>query len=94
MASWEKNLPVLLTFMNYPIAIRKQIYPTNLIERTNKEIRKRLRPMNSLPDLNAAEKIVYFTVQNLNETWSKRVADGFIKEKEKLQEMFQEKYDS
>jgi transposase-like protein len=92
VASWEKDLPVLLTFMKYPTSIRKVIYTTNWIERTNKEIRKRLKPMNSLPDINAAEKIVYFTVLNLNETWSKRISDGFAKAKDKLQDMFKERY--
>lgn len=92
VASWESDLPVLLTFMNYPSSIRKVIYTTNWIERTNKEIRKRLKPMNSLPDINAAEKIIYFTVQNFNENWSKRVSEGFASAKEKLQEMFTERY--
>lgn len=94
VASWENDLPVLLTFMKYPAVIRKGIYTTNWIERTNKEIRKRLKPMNSLPDINAAEKIVYFTVQNFNENWSKRAAEGFVKAKDALQEMFNERYNN
>lgn len=92
VASWESDLPLLLTFMKYPPVIRKVIYTTNWIERTNKEIRKRLKPMNSLPDINAAEKIIYFTVLNFNENWSKRVSEGFASAKEKLQEMFNERY--
>jgi len=92
VASWESDLPVLLTFMKYPPVIRKVIYTTNWIERTNKEIRKRLKPMNSLPDINAAEKIIYFTVLNFNENWSKKVSPGFASAKEKLQEMFNERY--
>jgi putative transposase len=70
--SWENNLPILLTFLNYPSAIRSVIYTTNWIERTIKEIKKRLRPMNSLPDVKAAEKIVYLTVQDINHKWSER----------------------
>jgi putative transposase len=70
--SWEKDLPTLLTFLNYPSAIRSVIYTTNWIERTIKEIKKRLRPMNSLPDVKAAEKIVYLTVQDINHKWSER----------------------
>ncbi|MFX0560989.1 IS256 family transposase [Tepidibacillus infernus] len=64
--SWDNDLSVLLTFLNYPTSIRSVIYTTNWIERTNKDIRKRLRPMNSLPDIKAVEKIVYLTIQNLN----------------------------
>lgn len=41
------NLPVLLTFLDYPSSIRSVIYTTNWIERTIKDIRTRIRHMNS-----------------------------------------------
>lgn len=92
--SWSKDLPVLLTFLNYPSCIQSVIYTTNWIERTNKEFRKRLRPMNSLPDLKAAEKIVYLTIQQINEKWSTRKLRGFAEAYPKLQEMFAKNYPS
>lgn len=92
VASWEENLPTLLTFLNYPSEIRYAIYTTNWIERTNKEVRKRLKPMNSLTNMNAAEKIVYLTVMNINEKWSERVSAGFAKVKPEIQKKFKEKY--
>ena len=92
VSSWEQDLPVLLTFLKYPSSIRSVIYTTNWIERTIKEIRKRLRPMNSLPDVKAAEKIVYLTVQHLNDTWSERKLRGFASAYSALQEMFTERY--
>ncbi|MCM3686367.1 IS256 family transposase, partial [Mesobacillus subterraneus] len=55
LASWEEDLPVLLTFLGYPKEVQQYIYTTNLIERTNKEVRKRLKTMNSLPNIEAAE---------------------------------------
>src|SRR5690606_16198617 len=73
IASWERQLPTLLTFYQYPEKIRESIYTSNAIERTNKEIRKRLRPMNSLPNIEAAEKIVYLFSIDYNERWSKRI---------------------
>lgn len=90
--SWEKDLSVLLTFLDYPSTIRSVIYTTNWIERTIKDIRKRLRPMNSLPDINAAEKIVFLTVQDFNATWSNRKLRGFASAYHKLQEMFELRY--
>ena len=69
------------------------IYTTNWIERTIKEIRKRLRPMNSLPDIKAAEKIVYLTVQDINEKWSERKLRGFASAYTCLQDMFKERYE-
>ena len=75
--SWANELDVLLTFMDYPSSIRSVIYTTNAIERTIKEIRKRLKPMNSLSSLEVAEKVVYLTIQDFNEKWAGRKLRGF-----------------
>jgi putative transposase len=90
--SWEEDLPVLLSFIDYPSTIRSVIYTTNWIERSIKDIRKRLRPMNSLPDISAAEKIVFFTIQNMNANWSNRKLRGFASANHKLKEMFDQRY--
>jgi len=92
VASWEQDLPVLLTFLTEPSSIRGVIYTTNWIERTNKEIRKRLKPMNSLSNLKAAEKIVYLTLQDLQERWSTRKLKGFASAYTALQDKFKQKY--
>src|SRR5690606_38472827 len=83
---------VLLTFMDYPSSIRSVIYTTNAIERTIKEIRKRLKPMNSLSSLEAAEKIVYLTIQDFNEKWAGRKLRGFAEAHEALERMLEERY--
>ena len=90
--SWEKDLDVLLTFMKYPLSIRSVIYTTNAIERTIKDIRKRLKTMNSLSSIEAAEKITYLTIQDYNEKWSNRKLRGFSNAYQALQEMFEERY--
>ncbi|TVZ85206.1 hypothetical protein FB379_10717 [Aeribacillus composti] len=56
------------------------------------EIRKRLKPMNSLSSLEAAEKVVYLTVQDFNEKWAGRKLRGFAEAHETLQRMFEERY--
>jgi putative transposase len=90
--SWANELDVLLTFMDYPSSIRSVIYTTNAIERTIKEIRKRLKPMNSLNSLEAAEEIVYLTIQDFNEKWAGRKLRGFAEAHEALERMFEERY--
>lgn len=94
LESWESQLDVLLRFYDYPQMIWYAIYTSNPIERTNKEIRKRLRPMNSLTNMDAAEKIVYLDVLGYNERWSTRVLRGFgdLKTQKALKEMFDKKY--
>lgn len=92
--SWEEQLPTLLTFYKYPALIKAAIYTSNPIERTNKELRKRLRPMNSLTNMDAAEKIVYLEVLAYNEKWCTRVIRGFGDStvKAKLTSMFEKRY--
>lgn len=90
--SWEENLPTLLSFMDYPSEIRYALYTTNWIERENKEIRKRLKTMNSLPSIEAAEKIIYLNVVEKNDVWSERIYPGFAKVKPQILKKFEEKY--
>ncbi|OBZ07950.1 transposase [Bacillus sp. FJAT-27264] len=94
MDSWEEQLSTLLTFHKYPALIKEAIYTSNPIERMNKEIRKRLKPMNSLTNMDAAEKIIYLNVMDYNERFAERVIRGFgdPKVKEKLNEMFEARY--
>jgi putative transposase len=94
IASWEAQLPTLLTFYKYPAIIKSAIYTSNPIERTNKELRKRLRPMNSLTNIDAAEKIVYLEVLAYNEKWNTRIVRGFgdASVKEELTRMYEERY--
>jgi transposase-like protein len=94
LASWESELSVLLRFYDFPQMIWYAIYTSNPIERTNKEIRKRLRPMNSLTNMDAAEKIVYLEAIAYNERWSSRVLRGFAdpKTQKAFKDMFDKKY--
>ncbi|MDG0790344.1 IS256 family transposase [Cohnella ginsengisoli] len=94
MKAWKEQLPTLLTFYKYPSLIKDAIYTSNPIERMNKEIRKRLKPMNSLTNMDAAEKIVYLEAADYNERFENRVIRGFGDSvvKKKLAEMFEERY--
>lgn len=92
--SWRDDLGDLLCYYKYPEMIRYALYTTNTIERTIKEVRKRLKPMNSLTNLEAAEKILYLFSTDYNETWSKRALRGFVDPnvKARLNQMFKERY--
>lgn len=96
MQSWEEQLPILLTFYKYPALIKEAIYTSNPIERMNKEIRKRLKPMNSLTNMDAAEKIVYLDAIAYNDRFADRVIRGFGDPavKKKLAELFEQRYPS
>ncbi|WP_416150336.1 IS256 family transposase [Salipaludibacillus sp. HK11] len=90
--SWERDLDILLTFLQYPSSIQPMIYTTNIIERTMKEIKKRTKTMNSLPTEKAAEKIVYLQSVEYNERWAQRKLRGFSTAQPVLQELFKKRY--
>ncbi|MFW6238435.1 MAG: IS256 family transposase [Halanaerobiales bacterium] len=91
-SSWLEDKDELLAFYKYPESIRKSIYTTNWIERTIKEIRKRIRPTNSLPTIESAKKLVYLKVVDYNERWSQRRMKGFLQAKNKIAQLFKERY--
>jgi len=90
--SWEQELYKLLTFFKYPESVQRVIYTTNLIERTIKEIRKRVKVIGALPSVGSVEKFVYLRVAMLNDKWSNRVVNGFVESREEIQEMFLRRY--
>lgn len=92
--SWEDQLSTLLTFFKYPPLTWPAIYTTNPIERTNKELRKRLKPMNSLTNIEAAEKIIYLQAIDYNEKWCGRAVRGFVDPDTKtdFENMYNERY--
>jgi putative transposase len=94
ISSWEDNWYRLFTYFNYPEAIRKVIYTTNWIERSNKEFRKRAYAINSFSNENAVEKLVYLKAIERNETWSRKKLYGFCMVSDQLDKMIETKYGS
>ena len=88
----EKNLGILLRYYDYPESIRRSIHSTNLIERMNKEIRRRIKIIDSLPSEESAMKIIYLRSAEINEAWSQRMMREFYKCLDGVREMFQKRY--
>jgi putative transposase len=88
----EKKLGILIKYYDYPESIRRSIHSTNLIERMNKEIRRRIKIIDSLPSEESAMKVIYLRSAEINEAWSQRMLKGFYKCKDEIREMFQKRY--
>jgi len=71
-------LSELLNTAQYSKPIRKSIH-SNIIEIMNKEIRRGIKAIDSLPTEESAMKIIYLRVAELNEKWSHRVLSGYFK---------------
>ncbi len=74
---WEENLNDLLRFFEFPVEIRRFIYTTNQLERLFKEVKRRLKVMEILPDEENTEKILFLIFFELNEKILKRKLPGF-----------------
>ena len=88
----EKNLSILFRYHDYPELIRRSIHSTNLIERMNKEIQRRIKIIDFLPSEDSAMKIIYLRVAEINERWSQRSMRVFYKCMDEIREMFQKRY--
>lgn len=68
--SWRANWANLATFFEFPAAIRKIIYTTNLIENVNRCIRKYTKTKTMLPNDQAVEKVVYLSLMQISKRWT------------------------
>ena len=59
-----------MTYFQYPDGIRRSLHSSDIIERMNKEIRRRIKVIDALPSESAAMKLIYLRVAELNEKWS------------------------
>ncbi len=88
----EKKVNYLFTYYRYPQAIRRSIRSNNIIERMNKEVRRLIKVIDSLPTEESALKIIYLRVAKLNEKWVQRVLNGYLKCRDELNSMFSTRY--
>ena len=58
----------------------------------NRDVRRRIKVIDSLPTEDSALKIVYLRVAELNEKWSHRVLNGYFKCRDELNSMFSTRY--
>ncbi|MBU3911955.1 MAG: IS256 family transposase [Candidatus Omnitrophica bacterium] len=71
----EKDLDELLSFLEIPIPekykalIRKRIRTTNVIERSFREVRRRIRPMSCFTNQDSVNRIIYAIFTRLNNKW-------------------------
>ena len=64
--------PALLTFYNFPHAIRRTIYSTNLIEGFNKQLKRYTRRKEQFPNEESLE-ILHFSINQYNQKFLGRI---------------------
>jgi transposase-like protein len=64
---WRAHWTEFVPFLAFPPAVRKVVYTTNLIESVNARLRKVTRNRGQFPSEQAALKVLYLAVRNLDE---------------------------
>jgi transposase-like protein len=72
MGCLKEDIEYLPRFYDRAPSHRKAIRSTNLIERVNREVRRRTKVMDSLPNEYSCYRIVMGVVREQNERWSKK----------------------
>jgi putative transposase len=70
---WRAHWTEFVPFLAFPPAVRKVVYTTNLIESINSRLRKVTRNRGQFPSEQAALKVLYLAVRNLDEYRSPNV---------------------
>ncbi len=70
-ASWHRHWPSLVTFLRYPVALRRALYTTNAVEAVHRSFRRALKHRGPLPNEMAALKLCYAMAQRLSEKWTR-----------------------
>lgn len=65
----EKDLENLLPFLDCPRAHRIKVRTTNVIERTFREARRRIRVFSCFTNIQSSERILYAIFDHLNRRW-------------------------
>ena len=70
LADWlEANVPEALTVLSLPAAHRRKLRTTNMLERINKEIKRRTRVATLFPNEASALRLVTAVLMEISEDW-------------------------
>ena len=73
--SWRNHWTDMVPFLAYPPEIRKVMYTTNAIESMNYSIRKVTKNRMAFPTAEAALKLVFMALQNIEKKWTMPIRD-------------------
>jgi putative transposase len=73
--SWSRHWQEIIPFLQYPEFIKRAIYTTNIIEASNRQVRKVIKTKGSFPNDDAVYKIVYLALQNARKKWTMPIRD-------------------
>jgi putative transposase len=73
--SWSRHWQEIVPFLQYPEFIKKAIYTTNIIEASNRQVRKVIKTKGAFPNDDSVYKIVFLALQNAQKKWTMPIRD-------------------
>ena len=80
--------PDLLTFYNYPPAIRASIYSTNMIESFNNRLKRKNKPKTGFPTEQSLDTFIGVQAMDYNDRYFNRIHKGFGQVRDTLESYF------
>lgn len=80
--------PDLLTFYNYPPAIRASIYSTNMIESFNNRLKRKTKPKAEFPTEQSLDTFIGVQAMDYNDRYFNRIHKGFGQVRDTLESYF------
>ena len=88
---FERAEESLYPFYKFPEAIRKSIYTTNMIERSNKGVKHKSKSKEQFPNEDALDRFVCGYYSDLNRSYSERMQRGFCQASAEILQLFEGK---
>ena len=88
---FERAEESLYPFYKFPEAIRKSIYTTNMIERSNKGLKHKSKVKEQFPNEDALERFVCCYYCDLNRSYSERTQRGFCQASAEILQLFEDR---
>lgn len=80
--------PDLLTFYNYPPAIRASIYSINMIESFNNRLKRKTKPKTEFPTEQSLDTFIGVQAMDYNDRYFNRIHKGFGQVRDTLESYF------
>jgi putative transposase len=72
VACLAKDIDEMLTFFDFGQPIRVKIRTTNIIERSFREVRRRVRPIGCFENDSSVNRIIFGVISGLNKNWESK----------------------
>lgn len=91
---FERTEESLYQFYKFPEVIRKSVYTTNIIERSNKGLKHKSKTKEQFPNEEALDRFVCCYYSELNRSYADRMQRGFSQASAEILQLFEERLEA